>query len=117
MVPLPVADELADEVRRLADHLRRLPESRLRRRHDELAGETTADAARALAQWLADVEGGLTPSDDRPARLPVLSDLAVGDMVAVTGQDLVGAVRRHPEVDAGLVSEAVSRLRRLRQVA
>ena len=117
MAPLPVAEELADEVRRLADQLRRLPESRLRRRHDELAGETTADAARALAQWLADAEGELEPSDDRPAQLPVLSDLAVGDLVAVTGQDLVAAVRRHPEVDTGLVSEAVSRLRRLRRVA
>jgi hypothetical protein len=117
VVPTPPADELFDEVRRLADHLRRLPESRLRRRHDELAGETAADAARALAQWLADAEGALGPADGRPARLPQLSDLAVGDMVAVTGQDLVAAVRRRPDVDVDLVSDAVSRLRRLRRVS
>jgi hypothetical protein len=115
VVPTAAADELADEVGRVADHLRRLPESRLRRRHEQLGGRSGADAARAVAQWMADADARLEPPDERPARLPRLSDLAVGDMVAVTGHDLVAALRRSGDAD-GLTSEAISRLRLLRRV-
>jgi hypothetical protein len=116
VVPQRAADEVAEQVQRLADHLRRLPESRLRRRHDDLGGMTGADAAREVAQWLCDTEATLVPDDGRPPTLPRLPDLAVGDQVAVTGQDLVDALRRSGDVDPGLVDDAVSRLRRVRLV-
>ena len=87
--------ELERLVERLAEHLRRLPESRLRRHRPELGEATAADAAHALAQWLADTAAALA-ADESPApppRVPRLSDLAVGDQVAVTGAELVAAAR------------------------
>jgi hypothetical protein len=116
VVKSPAADAVAEQVSRLADHLRRLPESRLRRRHDDLGGITGADAGRQMAQWLCDATAQLAPDGARPPALPRLPDLAVGDQVAVTGQDLVAALREGGDVDPGLVADAVSRLRQVRLV-
>jgi hypothetical protein len=65
---------------------------------------TRADAARHLAQWLADQAAAL--EGEQPRMLPVLTpDLLVADQLAVTGDDLV---RARPA--AGLVDDAVAHL-------
>ncbi|GAA0636579.1 hypothetical protein GCM10009547_46090 [Sporichthya brevicatena] len=70
----------------IADRLRRMPESRLRR---------VADAAHALAQDLADAAAGVESrvADVPPALRPVptLSVFAVADQVTVTAHDLTAA--------------------------
>lgn len=112
---------LVAAVAALADHLRRLPESRLRRRHDELGGATAAEAAHRLAQWLAD-EAARWDAGEGPVVLravPRLSDLAVGDQVAVTGQELVDrlADRRQPEAIRATLAEALERVAEVRRHA
>ena len=116
MLPPPPdrpVDRLRTEVGRTADHLRRLPESRLRRRHAALADATAADAAHALAQWLADAAGRLADPTAPPRPVPRLSDLSVGDQVAVTGGDLVEAVAVTGAAD--VAAEAADRLAALRR--
>lgn len=75
------------EITRLADRLRSLSDARLRRPLP--AGPTAADAAHTLAQRLADAAARL--EGRAPREVPRLHDLAVGDQVAVTGQDLATA--------------------------
>jgi hypothetical protein len=82
--------ELADQVARLADRLRSLSDVRLGAGLPE--GGSRADAARRLAQQLADAAAELAGEPRR--ELPRLDDLVVGDQVAVTGTDLVDALRR-----------------------
>lgn len=84
---------LERDVRRVADRLRGLSQSRLAA---PVAGHRSrADAAREVAQTLADAAAGVAagqgsvPPVWRP--LPVLSAFAVGDQVAVTGHDLLAA--------------------------
>lgn len=86
-----LGEELEADVRRVADRLRSLSQARLAA--PAPPHESRADAARAAAQTLAKAaqclaerESGVEPSW-RP--LPVLSDFAVGDQVAVTGHDLL----------------------------
>ena len=87
------AAELADNSRRLADRLRSLSVARLAR--DLTPGCSVAAAGLALAQRLADLSAGVehyaaqSPPDPRP--LPFVPDLAVGDVVSVTSQDLLTA--------------------------
>ena len=90
------AQELAGSVRRVADRLRALSDVRLARpvtpaaRPVEAAQEPSrADAAHALAQFMADRAAQLEGVPVRP--VPRLHDLAVGDQIAVTGHDLVMA--------------------------
>ncbi|WP_243761247.1 hypothetical protein [Streptomyces sp. YIM 98790] len=78
-------ERLEQAVERAAGRLRRLPESALRR--------GAAAEGRALAAELARRGQRL---EGRPGRLPELPDagiFAVGDQLAVTGHDLVEAVR------------------------
>lgn len=100
---------LALDVRRLADRLRSLPQSRIQVRLDPQpalpAGLpapaegplTRAVFAHALAQLLADAALGVEAREGRqppPRRpLPTLSVFTVGDQVGVTGTDLVNALR------------------------
>jgi len=105
-------ERLAREVERLADRLRTLSDVRLARPLPPYA--TRADAARAVVQLLADHAAGL---EGRPSReVPRLTDLAVGDQVAVTGTDLVVAATEswpsEPAVVA--VTAAVNACRELR---
>ncbi|MGH8891822.1 MAG: hypothetical protein ACRDWY_00710 [Actinomycetes bacterium] len=85
-------DDLEADVRRVTDRLRSLSLARLAGPVPPHASR--ADAARAVAQLMAEVAQGL--ADRHAARepswreLPVLSDLAVGEQVAVTGHDLLG---------------------------
>jgi hypothetical protein len=78
------------DVRRVADRLRGLSRARLAA---PLPGRPSrADAGRALASRLAlaaqGVEGRGDPAEPTWRDLPELSDFAVGDQVAVTGNDL-----------------------------
>jgi hypothetical protein len=87
----PLRDEIAADVRRVADRLRSLSQSRLAAPAPPYASR--ADAARAAAQALADAAQGLAERACGPEPswrpLPLLSDFAVGDQVAVTGRDLL----------------------------
>ncbi|MDQ1664455.1 MAG: hypothetical protein QOH75_486 [Actinomycetota bacterium] len=82
---------LAADVRRVVDRLRGLSQARL------AAGapphQSRAAAARRAAQLIADAAQGIEEHDGdiEPAwrTLPTLHDFAVGDQVAVTGQDLL----------------------------
>ncbi|SFC13623.1 hypothetical protein [Streptomyces aidingensis] len=81
----PELEALERAVERAAGRLRRLPESALRR--------GAAAGGRALAAELARRAQRL---EGRPAGLPPLPDagiFAVGDQLAVTGHDLIEAVR------------------------
>ena len=102
----PLADELAADVRRVADRLRTLSAARL-------AGppappedgmppyRSRAQAARGAAQAMANAAAAL----ERAAvgsggfqwqQLPELADFAAGDQVAVTGHDLLAALELVP---------------------
>jgi hypothetical protein len=107
----PLADELAADVRRVADRLRTLSVARL-------AGPpappedgmppygSRAQAARAVAQTMANAASALESAavgggwvEWRP--LPELGDFAAGDQVAVTGHDLLAALTLvSPDTDA-----------------
>jgi hypothetical protein len=81
-------EELAKDVRRVADRLRSLTGPRLGA--DCPPYGTVADAGRAAASALA--EAGLVLTGRAPRSLPRLGDFAVGDQVAVTGQELLDAL-------------------------
>ena len=97
----PLAEELAADVRRVADRLRTLSAARL-------AGppgppedgmppyRSRAQAARGAAQAMADAAAALEvgPAGGWAERRPVpeLADFAVGEQVAVTGHDLLAAL-------------------------
>jgi hypothetical protein len=102
----PLADELAADVRRVADRLRTLSAARL-------AGppappedgmppyRSRAQAARGAAQAMADAASALESAaagggwvEWRP--LPELADFSVGEQVAVTGHDLLAALELVP---------------------
>ncbi len=106
-----LADELADQVRRLADRLRSLSDARLARPLPPAGSR--ADAAHALAQRLADDTAALA---GEPARaVPRLNDLAVGDQVAVTGADFVREIRRAaPQAARSRARAAIEAVRTLR---
>ena len=92
----PVA-ELARQLGRLVDRLRSLSDLRLARA--SAAGATRADQAHALAQRLADHAAALSGEPSRG--VPRLTDLAVGDQVAVTGNDLLAAAAADPRAGVG----------------
>jgi hypothetical protein len=84
-------------VDRLADRLRTLPQSRLRRRAAAEALALARDLA-MRAQWI-EAPGG------EPRIMPDAGLFAVGDQVAVAGHDLAHALERAPrarEADAAL---------------
>jgi hypothetical protein len=113
-----VREELAADVRRVSGRLRSLSATRLAGAPgpsvdpvDHLEGEpayaSRAEAGRAAATALARAAAALEAASGEPAAgevsgrpaawgqppdLPVLSDLAVGDQVAVTGHDLLAAM-------------------------
>jgi hypothetical protein len=100
----PLAEELAADVRRVADRLRTLSAARLagppappedgmppyrsRAQAARGAAQAMADAAAALESAAA---GGVGSLGWRP--LPELADFAAGDQVAVTGHDLLAALK------------------------
>lgn len=92
------AADLLDECDRLADRLRSLSDVRLAR---ELSpGVTAAAAGLVVAQRLADLGAGVELREGASPPLvrtvPQVADFAVGDVVAVTGHDLVAAAAPLP---------------------
>jgi hypothetical protein len=98
----PLAEELAADVRRVADRLRTLSAARL-------AGppappedgmppyRSRAQAARGVAQAMANAAAALESAaasggSSEWRALPELADFAAGDQVAVTGHDLLAAL-------------------------
>ena len=92
----PRADRLEADLGRTADRLRGLGLTRLAASFEP--EPTRADAARGVAQRLADLAAGLAGEPTRT--VPRLGDHAVGDQVAVCGRDLVDAARAHPSDSA-----------------
>jgi len=109
-LPLTIATaHLVDRAERLVDRLRSLPEPRLARR-EAPDRPSVAEAAHALAQLLADLAADA--GGDHRREVPRLSDLAVGDQVAVTLHDLVATLEgRDPEPPASVALAAVADLR------
>lgn len=87
------AADIAVDVRRISDRLRTLSQSRLAAVAPPF--DSRAAAGRHAAQALADASQGVEEASARTEptwrSLPELSDFAVGDMVAVTGHDLLAA--------------------------
>jgi hypothetical protein len=86
---------LAADVERVEDRVRGLSLPRLARALPPYG--TVADAARRVAQLLADCAQGVEERErdvaPRWRELPRLPDHVVGDQVAVTGRDAVAALR------------------------
>jgi hypothetical protein len=92
--PGAVRAEIEADVRRVAERLRTMSEA-------QLAAEappypSRAAGGRAVAQTLADAAQALeerrSGGEPRWRDVPGLSDFAVGDQVALTGQDLITAL-------------------------
>jgi hypothetical protein len=102
----PLADELAADIRRVADRLRTLSAARLAGPPAPPADgmppyRSRAQAARGAAQAMADaasaLESAAAGGGGCPWQpLPELADFAVGDQVAVTGHDLLAALELVP---------------------
>ena len=102
----PLADELAADVRRVADRLRTLSAARLAGPPASPEGlmppyGSRARAARAAAQTMANAAAALENAAAGGGGfqwqpLPELADFAVGDQVAVTGHDLLAALELVP---------------------
>ncbi|WP_141514655.1 hypothetical protein [Streptomyces zhaozhouensis] len=84
--------ELSAALERAADRLRRLPESRLRRGAAD-RGRALADELTRRAQLLEEPHAGGT------RRVPDAGLWAVGDQIAVTGDDLARAIARVEDRD------------------
>jgi hypothetical protein len=99
----------AAQLERTVDRLRSLAITRLSTPFEP--EPTRADAARGLAQRLADVAAGLDGDGQRS--LPRLADPAVGDQLAVCGRDLLAAAAAHgdhEQAEAVLVAAAADLL-------
>lgn len=117
-------DDLAADVRRVADRLRTLSQTRLG--HPAPPYRTAADAGRAAAAALAAAGRDLETAAGAPppaAAVPRLPDFAVGDQVAVTGHDLLAALDLvGPDTPVGgrparaVVTEALRRLADVRRL-
>ena len=118
---------LAWEVRTVADRFRHLSEARLTASFPPY--ESRAEAGRQLAQRMADAAAGIAGrSAAEPPRLrevPTISVFAVGEQVAVTGNDLVTELEAVADGDivcyegrpitvASLTTEIINALRDLR---
>jgi hypothetical protein len=86
------ADRLEADLDRTADRLRGLGLARLAAAFEP--EPTRADAARGVAQRLADLAAEL--AGEPRLTVPRLGDHAVGDQVAVCGRELLDAARAHP---------------------
>ena len=89
--PAGLREELDADVRRVADRLRSLSQAKLGAPVGGFASR--ADGAREVARVLAEAGQGLeeagAPAEPAWRQVPRLSDFAVGDQVAVVGNDLL----------------------------
>lgn len=105
-------EDLEADVRRVADRARNSSQARLAAPAE--AHPSRASAVRVVAQQLAETAQGIAAREDvtEPGwrELPVLSDLAVGDQLAVVGTDLLAEL-------AGCEPDAVVWVRAARRTA
>lgn len=99
------ADLLAAELARLAEGFRRLPHSKFGLRLEPYgdraqAGYWIASQVSALAQG---IESYAAPRPPRWRELPALGVFALGDQIAVVGNDLLAAYRALDDPDGVLV--------------
>ena len=94
----PLRDALAADVRRVSERLRTLSQARLQAPAPPFTSRSDAarEAARVLAVAAQGVEAGGEPAEPTWRVLPQLADFAVGDQVAVTGNDLLAALGGTP---------------------
>jgi hypothetical protein len=90
-------ERLEAQLGRTVDRLRTLGLARLAASFEP--EPTRADAARGVAQQLADLAAQLEGRE--PRTLPRLADAAVGDQVAVCGHDLLAAITSGSGVGRG----------------
>ena len=90
----PLRAELAADVRRVSDSLRSLSAARLQAPVPPFPSRAAAsrEAARVLAVAAQGIEARQGEHEPSWRQLPELADFAVGDQVAVTGQDLLAAL-------------------------
>jgi hypothetical protein len=95
----PLRDALAADVRRVSERLRTLSQARLQAPAPPFASRSDAarEAARVLAVAAQGVEAGADPAEPTWRVLPQLADFALGDQVAVTGNDLLAALEGPPD--------------------
>jgi hypothetical protein len=91
------ADELDREVRILVERLRTMSTTKLASRlvPGDRMSPSRADAARHLAQRISEAAQALEADGPAWRVLPDLTDLAVGDQLAVTAHDLHAALLGH----------------------
>ena len=99
---MPDPEPLLNAVHRLADRFRSMPQSRLLPR----AGEGLA-----LAGRLAEAARKLESPHERPRTVPFTGAFAVGDQIAVTGNDLAAAIAARPAEDPEAVQALSEALR------
>lgn len=103
--------ELRAQIERLADRLRGMSLTRL---EAPFGPEPTRTAAAiALAQRLADAAAALEGTSPVRRRVPVVSAAAAGDLVAVTGGDVLAALAGGAGADS-TVTELTAAVRELR---
>jgi len=92
--PAGLQERLAAEIARVSDRLRTLPLARLSAPLPPYGSR--AEAGHALAQRLAEaaqgIEGRDSPEPPVWRDVPRLADHAAGDLIAVTGHELLGAL-------------------------
>jgi hypothetical protein len=90
----PLRDDLAADVRRVSDRLRNLSQARLQAPVPPFSSRAAAsrEAARLLAVAAQGIEARAEPLEPSWRQPPELAGFAVGDQVAVTGQDLLAAL-------------------------
>ncbi len=93
--------QLDREVERVAERLRTMSDVRLAAPCPPYA--SVAEAGHRLAQRLAGLAAELEGAKHR--EVPVLSPLAVGDQVALTGHDVATAARTLPDTAAAVAVE------------
>lgn len=90
----PLRAELAADVRRVSDRLRSLSATRLQAPVPPFPSRAAVsrEAARVLAVAAQGIEARASENEPSWRQPPELADFAVGDQVAVTGQDLLAAL-------------------------
>src|SRR5262245_14456144 len=103
-------DRLAWEIRAVAERLRQLSPARLRTPLPPYPSRE--QAGRVLAQRLADAAAGVVARDsDQPPEwreIPEIEVFAVGEQVAVTGNDLVGELAALPATGDAATGDATT---------
>ena len=105
---------IATALTRLVDRLRTASEPRLTRPHDQLAGQSLAEASYGLAVWCVKCLEELTAT--RLPELPRVGPFAAGDQVWVVGHDLLRLLAR-ADVPMAVGQEFLDRVNTIRSAS